>query len=69
MTSTQDAPLDTLDTDVLLRRRGGLAQGLQMAALEGLPLDPDDAREVEALDAELRRRGLDPLASAQPKDS
>ena len=44
-------------TEALQRRRGELAQGLQMAALEGLPIDEDDRREVEALDAELKRRG------------
>lgn len=48
--------LQTQPTEALERRRGELAQGLQMAALEGLPLDADDVREVAALDAELKRR-------------
>jgi hypothetical protein len=56
--STSD--LAKLPTEELVRRRGELAQGLQHAALEGLTLDDDDTRAVLALDAELRRRGMDP---------
>lgn len=48
--------LATAPTDELLRRRGELAQGLQMAALEGLPFDEGDRAELSALDAELARR-------------
>lgn|GEM_PF-6839207 len=54
--TTSPRPLGQLSTDELRARRGQLAQGLQGALLEGLPVDDDDAREVEALDAELRRR-------------
>lgn len=54
---TREDSLQALPTDELLRRRGQLAQGLQLAALEGLPLDDEDQRQVAALDAELARRG------------
>lgn len=55
--STTSGPdLSALSTDELRSRRGALAQGLQMAALEGLPLDDDDQRTVAALDAELAKR-------------
>ncbi len=58
-TSTMASPpseLARLSVDELRVRRGVLAQGMQGAVLEGLPVDDDDAREVAALDAELRRR-------------
>jgi hypothetical protein len=42
--------------DELRARRGLLAQGMQGALLEGLPVDDDDARELAALDDELRQR-------------
>jgi predicted nucleic acid-binding protein len=64
VTTTVNKPgtddLARLAADVLRARRGELAQGLQGAALEGLPLDDEDARELAHLDAELRRRGLLP---------
>lgn len=48
--------LARLSLDELRARRGALAQGMQGAVLEGLPVDDDDARELAALDDELRRR-------------
>jgi predicted nucleic acid-binding protein len=55
MTTTKE--LATWSVEELKRRRGELAQGLQMAALEGLPFDEEDIAVVGALDAELARRG------------
>ena len=45
----------TEETEALERRRGELAQGAQLALLEGLPVD-DVAAEVAAIDEELARR-------------
>lgn len=57
MTTTTIAnDLARLSVDELRARRGVLAQGMQGAVLEGLPVDDDDARELTALDDELRRR-------------
>jgi len=49
----------TTDTAALLRRRGELCAQAQLAALEALPQDADDLRELKAIDEALRARGVD----------
>ncbi len=56
MTTTTTDGLTRWTIDELRARRGFLAQGLQGALLEGLAIDGDDAAEMAAVDAELRRR-------------
>jgi hypothetical protein len=48
-------------TDELLKRRGELAYQAQMAALESLTVPAEDDAEGRAIDAELKRRGVDLL--------
>jgi hypothetical protein len=52
-------PIHDASVAVLQQRRGELAYEAQMCALESLPLSASTKRELEALDAELRRRGVD----------
>lgn len=48
--------LETTSTEKLLKRRGELAAGAQLALLEGIPFDDS---ELTAVDTELMRRGVD----------
>jgi hypothetical protein len=51
--------LHAMSTDDLKKRRGELAYGAQMMALEGLAADDGDRSEAAAIDEELKRRGVD----------